>query len=160
VAARPRRFLSQGWIGFGWGGTGLGDKILSHTEFFAFFWQTKEARKWARKWAPATCASGKRLRPLMIGPRELGPTRHWLTGWNIRCKKYAAVLCKKKRESTTEMLPWRRSDGPECLIAVEASCICTNYTFRLDKHVSEKFCLHYVMYYYKAFSFYILISIV
>jgi hypothetical protein len=50
----------------------------------------------------------------------------------MRCKKKHCSTQKKKtdREWTAKMLPGRRSDGPECLIAVEASWLCTNYTFR------------------------------
>jgi hypothetical protein len=44
---------------------------------------------------------------------------------------------KTDRGSTAEILPWRRSDGPKRLIAVEASCLCTNYTFRL-----HQICIH------------------
>jgi hypothetical protein len=56
------------------------------------------------------------------------PTVSVFAGRNAGTEKKGAM--NSKSGWTAEILPELRSDGPECLIAVEASCICTNYTFR------------------------------
>jgi hypothetical protein len=56
------------------------------------------------------------------------PTVSVFAGRNAGIGKKDAV--NSKNGWTAEILPKLRSDGPECQITVDASCICTNYTFR------------------------------
>jgi hypothetical protein len=98
--------------------------------------------KWTMQVGCPVDASGKWVRPMITGPHE----RMAHPSWTSRLKRpvqkktlYSSVK-KNNRESTAKMLPWRRSDGPERLIAVEASCIGTNYTFRFQNNFKFKFC--------------------
>jgi hypothetical protein len=104
--------------------------------FLLFFYRQKR---------PASGRASGRRRLAQVGrgsalwrldPENLAPPVIDLQAGTFGAKNTLQCSVKKNnRESTAKMLPWRRSDGPECLIAVEASCLCTNYTFRYAVHV-------------------------
>jgi hypothetical protein len=87
------------------------------------------------KWAPTTATLAAQV-------DTCSPSDHWApehaahlswTYWlkfPVQKETHLALRKKNRARMDGQDAPWRRSDGPECLIAVEASWLCTNYTFR------------------------------